>query len=115
MSSWMADGTEEWGGRPVARTVGAADPRRRAALTGIVQRVSVRSGVGGATEAELDDGTGSIVLRWVGRDRIPGVVVGASLTVEGTVLAERGRRVILNPLYRFVPADAAGGGQSSSS
>jgi hypothetical protein len=101
MTGWMADGTEEWGGRPVARTVAAADSRRRAALTGTVRAVSVRSGVGCATDAELDDGTGTIVLRWVGRDRVPGVTVGASLAVEGTVLADRGRRVLLNPLYRF--------------
>ncbi len=98
MTGWMADGTEEWGGRPVARTVAAADPRRRAALTGTVRAVSARTD---ATDAELDDGTGRIVLRWVGRDRVPGVTVGASLAVEGTVLVDRGRRVLLNPLYRF--------------
>ena len=101
MTGWMADGTEEWGGRPVARTVAAADPRRRAVLTGTVRAVSVRSGVGCATDATLDDSTGTIVLRWVGRDRVPGVAVGASLTVEGTVLADRGQWVLLNPLYRF--------------
>ncbi|HEX4082762.1 MAG TPA: hypothetical protein VHX40_07315 [Acidimicrobiales bacterium] len=116
MTGWMADGTEEWGGRPVARTIAAAGSRRRAALTGTVRAVGVRrrprragpwpgerrcTALTVATEAELDDGTGTIVLRWVGRDGVPGIVVGASLAVEGTVLADRGRRVLLNPLYRF--------------
>ncbi len=63
--------------------------------------VGPRRAQGCATDAELDDGTGTIVLRWVGRDRVPGVTVGASLAVEGTVLADRGRRVLLNPLYPF--------------
>jgi len=54
-----------------------------------------------ATEAELDDGTGTVLLRWSGRDEVPGVVAGAGLMVEGTVLGDHGRPVLLNPLYRF--------------
>ncbi|HVX20499.1 MAG TPA: hypothetical protein VHB02_04060 [Acidimicrobiales bacterium] len=116
MAPWTADGVVSWGGRPVARTAAEACPRRRAHLTGAVGAVSVRRqvvaggptpavpgrpGVAVATEAELDDGTGSVLLRWSGRDGVPGVVVGARLVVEGTVLADHGRPVLLNPLYRF--------------
>jgi hypothetical protein len=116
VSGWLADGVEEWGGRPVARTAAAAGSRRRAVLSGSIVAVAVRrrsvpgaaspkvparSGVAVATEAELDDGTGQVTLRWVGRDHVPGVEAGTRLAVEGTVLDDRGRPVLLNPLYRF--------------
>jgi hypothetical protein len=58
--------------------------------------------VGPWLEAELDDTTGTIVLRWLGRERITGIAVGASLGVEGTVLTDHGRNVVLNPHYSLL-------------
>lgn len=99
MSGWLPDGESTWGGRPVAWVVADLVPRSRAVLSGRVEAVRVR--VGPRFEAELDDGTGVVVLRWLGRDAIPGIVAGAQIVVEGTVFADRGRPVLLNPLYRF--------------
>jgi hypothetical protein len=62
---------------------------------------------GSALDAWLDDGTGTITLRWLGREAIAGVVVGATLHVEGTVGSESTRALILNPLYRFVAPEEA--------
>jgi hypothetical protein len=108
VSGWLADGEATWGGRPVARTAAQALPRCRAVLSGRVRSVRVRRAdpetpgrSGPCLEAELDDGTGAVTLRWVGRNGIAGVAAGALMTVEGTVLADRGRHVLLNPLYRF--------------
>ncbi len=112
VTGWLAEGTEEWHGRRVARSVEEAAPRSRAVLTGVVGDVAASYGRevmapvgtvgrGAAFDACLDDGTGTIVLRWVGRDAVPGVHPGAMLRVEGTVSDLHGRLVLLNPLYRF--------------
>ncbi|MHB1582351.1 MAG: single stranded DNA-binding domain-containing protein [Acidimicrobiales bacterium] len=111
MSNWLPDGTTEWGGRPVARTVADALPRCRATVTGTLASVAVHRGMPGRPlgtgpgswlGAVLDDGTGVLLLRWLGRHTVPGVEQGARLTVEGTVsCTSDGRPVLLNPLYRF--------------
>lgn len=104
MSGWDLGPGERWGGRPVARTVDGAGARQRVVLAGTVVSVARRCPAGAPTlEAVLDDGTGRILLRWLGRDHVPGVRTGARLAARGTVLEERGRLVVLNPAYRFAP------------
>ncbi len=109
MSGWLPDGSTHWGGRPVARTVAEAGPRQRVVLTGTLTSVTARhqrvlpgpvrhADPRPVLEAELDDGTGTVTLRWLGRDRIAGIAVGTSLKMEGTVLTDHGCRVVLNPL-----------------
>jgi len=83
----------------VARTVLGCTPRQRAVLSGRVRAVVSRRHPAPSFEAELADGTGVIVLRFLGRDLVPGIAVGSWMRVEGTVVAIRGRRVLLNPLY----------------
>ena len=117
MCSELDDGVAEWGRRPVARQVALAGPRQRVVLAGTIRGVRARKGpeptqtvslpvlgftVGLWFEADLDDGTGQVTLRWTGRLGIPGIVPGASLRIRGTVLSEGERLVILNPLYEFV-------------
>lgn len=53
-------------------------------------------------EALLDDTTGQIALWWTGRKHVPGVEVGAGLTVEGTAAGHCGSLVLWNPLYEFI-------------
>jgi len=115
VTAWLPLGAEEWAGRPLARTAASSGLRQRVNLTGKVRSVAVRraalsndfhrqldsASASTNLEAELDDGTGLLLLRWVGRDRIFGIIEGVVLTVEGVVLEERGSRVVLNPLYRF--------------
>jgi hypothetical protein len=112
VTSSLPDGTTEWQGRPVARSIADAATRQRAVLTGVVRAVEVHrrlhprgrlypSEPSSAMDAWLDDGTGTITLRWLGREAVGGVVAGATLHVEGTVSSESDRLVILNPLYRF--------------
>ena len=107
----MPDGTSEWGGQPVAYSVADVVPRCRTALSGAIVSVSthrgtserlLQSGGGVWMDALLDDGTGVLLLRWLGRDSVPGVVKGAQLVVEGTVSSSPdGLPLLLNPLYRF--------------
>jgi hypothetical protein len=117
VSTWLPDGADRWGGRPVARSADRVRPRGRAVLTGVLGPVRVvrelvaprplrtaglvPAGRGPWLEADLSDGTGTVTLRWWGRNAIAGVVEGAALVVEGTVLMDGARPVLVNPLYRF--------------
>jgi hypothetical protein len=53
------------------------------------------------TDAEMTDGTGSVVLRFLGRAAVPGLVVGRRMEAEGTATLVRGLLVLVNPLYSF--------------
>jgi len=78
-------------------------------LTGTVTSVRHRRTLAGAAvvDAVLEDGTGTVVLRWLGRPAVPGVGPGTELVVEGTVADVRGVPVILNPLFRFTRPGAS--------
>jgi hypothetical protein len=116
VTGWLPEGATEWGGRPIAHRVTDAGPRQRAHLLGVLAHVRAcpparDDGHRGSTdlgahsavwlEADLDDGTGVIALRWIGRWVIPGVGPGAILEAEGTVLVDHHRLVMLNPLYEI--------------
>jgi len=82
--------------------MGALTPRRRSTVAGeVVTVVSVERPLV-RTDAEITDGTGSVVLRFVGRRGVPGLVPGRKVVAEGTPTAGRGTMVMLNPLYSFI-------------
>lgn len=59
-------------------------------------------GVGRGLEAELDDGTGTVRLVWLGRPSVPGIVAGRRLQVTGRLTQTDGRRTIFNPRYELL-------------
>ncbi len=115
MSGWSVPGLAVWGGRPVVRRCADTAPRHRAVLNGTVQSIEVHRALDGTPsfDAVLADGTGSVVVRWLGRRAVAGVEPGSRLTVEGTVLAHRGRLMILNPLFQH--GSPVGGLQAAGS
>lgn len=60
-------------------------------------------------DALLEDSTGQVMLRWLGRRAVPGVVAGSYLSIEGTVLLLHGQLVIWNPLVEAVAPPDPGG------
>jgi len=92
------------GATPVARCAS----RCPAVVLGTLRTVTLRPRAGvPALEAELYDGSGTVVLIWLGRWRIAGIEPGVSLVARGRITEPEGRRVIFNPLYELrVPADA---------
>jgi hypothetical protein len=52
-------------------------------------------------QAELFDGTASVLLVWLGRRRIPGVEPGRKLLARGRVGVYDGRKAIYNPWYEL--------------
>lgn len=115
MSSWDFSSSDTWGGRPVARRLADAEPRGRIVATGTI--LSARGSDRGGTpyyRCRLSDGTGELALLFLGRRAVAGLVAGARCTVEGTAAIEKGRLVLLNPLYRIEPGDVCSEGAGSS-
>jgi hypothetical protein len=82
--------------------IASLEPRRRGTVVGAIRAVRSSERPYVRTEVELDDGTGAVLLRFVGRRAVPGLVTGRRLLAEGTPGAGRDGLVILNPRYRFV-------------
>lgn len=81
-----------------------APDRQRVRLRGMLRTVTLRPRGGvPALEADLDDGSGTITVVWLGRRRIAGIVPGRSLRVEGRIGTHGGHRVIYNPRYELLP------------
>jgi hypothetical protein len=89
----------------VIQTIASAAPRQRTMLRGQIVSINGLETPLVRTDAVLSDGTGTIVLRFVGRRSIPGLDVGRSVIVEGTPGRVGDMLVMLNPLYSF---DGAG-------
>ncbi len=84
-----------------AVAISAVVPRRRTVIAGEVLSVVAYERPYVRTEAELTDGTGAVVLRFLGRAAVPGLVPGSHVVAEGTPGPERGALVIRNPRYWF--------------
>jgi hypothetical protein len=85
-----------------AIVIAALVPRQRSLVTGEIESVASFERPWVRTDAVLVDGTGSLVLRFMGRAVVPGIVPGAHVLVEGTPALERGVFLMRNPLYSFV-------------
>lgn len=93
-----ADDGERAGCAPIA----AASDRARVSIHGVLRTVALRP-VDGVTalEAELDDGTDTVRLVWLGRRRIVGVTPGRRLTARGRISCRDGAKVLYNPAYEL--------------
>ncbi|GEM_PF-3369441 len=92
---------------PLVLELGSAFDRCRLAVGGVI--VSARTAPDEAGprslgfRCTLDDGSGQVDLLFLGRNRVPGLVVGARCHIEGTARLEHGRLTVWNPLYRLEP------------
>jgi hypothetical protein len=87
--------------------IGTLVPRRRSTVAGKVVSVVSYERPWVRTDVELSDGTGVVLLRFMGRSGVPGLEAGRCVTASGTPGLVRGALVILNPRYEFV-ADGCG-------
>jgi hypothetical protein len=86
-----------------AVAISALVPRRRTTITGRIVSVTPREKPWLRLDVELNDGTGSVILRFTGRPYIAGFAEGRGLRVEGTPGRQaRDELVILNPVYSFI-------------
>lgn len=82
--------------------IGDLEPRRRATVSGEILSVVAYELPWVRTDAELSDGTGVVVLRFMGRAEVPGLLPGRCIVAEGTPGLRNGILVVHNPLYQFV-------------
>jgi hypothetical protein len=79
-------------------------PGQPATVSGVLRSVTLRPREGvPAVEAELFDGSGKILLVWLGRRRIRGVDPGRSIVVHGRITCTLDRPAIFNPRYELRP------------
>ncbi|MBL1067080.1 OB-fold nucleic acid binding domain-containing protein [Streptomyces sp. 7-21] len=88
----IRDCREERAGRPVVR------------VTGTLRSVGERRVAGmPALHAELDDGSASLGMVWLGRSAIAGIEPGRELIASGRITMTRGGPVLFNPRYQLQP------------
>ncbi len=85
--------------------IAALVPRRRAMVVGEIESVVSTERPWVSTDAVLRDGSGTLVLRFMGRVEVPGIVAGLRLVAEGTPALENGVLLMRNPLYSFVAGE----------
>jgi hypothetical protein len=96
----LQDDVFESGYEPIAR---CAD-REQVQLCGTLRTVTLRPRGGvPALEAELYDGSGSVVLVWLGRRRIAGVEPGRGMIAKGRIALRDDERIMYNPRYELRP------------
>jgi hypothetical protein len=90
----------------VTTSIGELLPRTQATITGEIASLRIVPAKDGSAwlEATVEDGTGTLIVLWTGRQRIPGVKPGARLLVTGRPLpaASTGRPTIFNPSYSLL-------------
>lgn len=110
ISKWAS--TEDQHARELRRTfahtgvqrIAEAPDRERVRLRGTLRTVTLRPRGGvPALEAELFDGSGSLMIVWLGRRRIAGVSPGRSMEVQGRIGRHDGQRTMYNPRYELIP------------
>ncbi len=95
----------ENGGRPVQITDSRL--RERVDVAGTLRTVTLRPrGSTPTMEAELWDGTGRVLLVWLGRRDIPGIEPGRKIVVHGRLTSVKGERAIYNPAYELHAANS---------
>lgn len=84
------------------QTLSECGSRQLATLHGRINSVTLSPrGARSWLEAELEDGTGTVTLVFMGRRSIPGVEAGRMLRATGRLVQRGPRRVIYNPHYEL--------------
>jgi hypothetical protein len=89
-------------------TSGPEGPLGRAVVrvSGTLRDVRERTVAGmPALRAELDDGTASLEVIWLGQRAIAGVETGRVLVASGRISITRGHPVLFNPRYELRPRE----------
>ena len=72
-------------------------------IAGTIRSVTLKSLAGAPSlEAEIYDGSGSVVAVFLGRRRIPGIEAGRSIVLHGRLTQQDHRNTIFNPRYELI-------------
>ena len=96
-------------GVPGTVPISTLHARQRARVAGRIRSLTVQPwGSVPTLECVVDDDQGRVVVAFLGRRQIAGLVPGARILIEGTVSERKGRLTIINPDYEFVGPPTAG-------
>jgi hypothetical protein len=90
---------------PGVTPIGEAAPRKEVTVAGEISSLRIVPRAGSPSlEATVTDGTGSLVVVWTGRRKIPGVSPGKRLVLSGRGAPHGagGRLMVLNPRYELL-------------
>jgi len=80
--------------------------REQVEICGTLRTVTLRpKGGTPSLVAELYDGSGSVMLVWLGRRRIAGIEPGRSLVAHGRIATHNDHKVMYNPRYELRPME----------
>lgn len=83
-------------------------PGEPTTVAGVLNSVTLRPREGvPAVEAELYDGSGKILLVWLGRRQIRGIEPGRGIQVSGRLTCNTEKPTIFNPKYELRPSGGA--------
>lgn len=90
--------------------IGQVECRKRCKVAGVVQNIRIDPREGrDSIEATIIDGTGELIVKWLGRHHLSGVRLGVGLVVEATIgQLPTGEMMVLNPEYDLVPGPEHG-------
>lgn len=99
----LTDEIREWADSvPGTTRIGSCPSRQNARIAGAVRRLTVRPVEGfESLEALVTDGTGEVVVQWMGRHRIPGLGLGTRVVLEGVIGKQRDELRMVNPQFEF--------------
>ena len=86
-----------------AESVSACRGGESVCVAGTIRSVTLKSLAGAPSlEAEVYDGSGSVVAVFLGRRRIPGIEAGRSIVLRGRLTSQDHRPTIFNPRYELI-------------
>ena len=94
---------EDWAASvPGSVRIADAPMREPVTLAGMVRRITVFPMEDNESlEALVSDGTGEVVVVFMGRRSIPGLDLGTRVVVQGVVGEQRGIKRMTNPRFEF--------------
>lgn len=85
--------------------IDCCQPGDSVVVSGMVRSMTIRPRANlPALEIELYDGSGSVIVIWLGRRRIPGIDPGRRMVVKGRLTGDASHPTIYNPRYELKPA-----------
>jgi hypothetical protein len=92
--------------RPEVRPVGSLTEPGRVTVEGRVISLAIRPVERNSVLAvEIADGSGTLTALFYGRTKIPGLICGSKVRLQGAAGSKDGRRVMINPLYELVSSE----------
>ena len=86
-----------------AEKMSACRERDSVCVAGTIRSVTLKTRAGAPSlEAEVYDGSGSVVAVFLGRRRIAGIEAGRSIVIHGRLTMQDHRSTIFNPRYELI-------------